>query len=189
MQKVNNGAFINEKLQKGSEARKKVVSNFSGISSDELNWKAAPGSWSIGQCLEHLIISDSSYFPSFKKIAEGNYRMTRWERWSPFSGVAGRFFKEQLREDVKKKMKAPKVFLPAHSHIDTGIVDRFYQHHDIFQKYIRAFDKIDLDRPIISSPSIAIITYSLRDVVHFLTEHEHRHINQAIRAKNAILMK
>jgi DinB superfamily len=38
----------------------------------------------------------------------------------------------------------------------------------------------DLDRTIINSPTIKWITYSLKDALEFLFEHEHRHLNQAI---------
>jgi uncharacterized damage-inducible protein DinB len=175
--------FIKEMLQRGKEAKDKVIVEFSDITLQQLNWKPAPGSWSIGQCLDHLVISDSSYFPALKKIAEGKYKMTIWERWSPFSAICGRILVDKLQEQVKKKMKAPKVFLPSVSNSDIGILQRFHQCHDIFMNYIAVCDKTDLDRTIITSPSIKFVTYSLRNAIRLLIQHQHRHINQAIRVK------
>lgn len=59
--------FIRSVLQKGGEAKEKASLEFSNISSEQLNWKPSAESWSIAQCLDHLIIADSSYFPDKKK--------------------------------------------------------------------------------------------------------------------------
>ena len=40
-----------------------------------------------------------------------------------------------------------------------------------------------VDKTIINSPLIPIVTYNLRDTFQFLIQHEHRHINQAIKVK------
>ena len=40
-----------------------------------------------------------------------------------------------------------------------------------------------MDKTIITSPPVQFVTYSLRDAFQFLIQHEHRHINQAIRVK------
>ena len=89
---------------------------------------------------------------------------------------------DRLQEQVKKKMKAPKVLLPSVS-IDTGILERFHKHLDSFLNYVAGCDKVNVDKIIITSPAIKIVTYSLRDAITFLIQHEHRHINQAIRVK------
>jgi hypothetical protein len=41
----------------------------------------------------------------------------------------------------------------------------------------------DIDKTIITSPILSIVTYSLRDAFQFLVTHERRHINQAVRVK------
>jgi len=172
-------------LQKGNEAKDKVIVEFPNMTLQQLNWKPAPSSWSIAQCLDHLVIADSSYFPALKKIFEGTYAMTIWERWSPFSAICGRILVDKLQEHAKKKMKAPKVFRPSTSNIDIGIIERFYQHHDIFMDYIASCDNTDLDRTNITSPAIRFVTYNLRNAIKLLVRHEHRHINQAIRVKQS----
>lgn len=64
-------AFIESILQKGKEVKEKARLEFSDISLEQLNWKLSAESWSIAQCLDHLIIADSFYFPELKKIIEG----------------------------------------------------------------------------------------------------------------------
>src|SRR5215510_4453254 len=104
--------FIKEILWIGFEAKNKVVAEFSNLTTEQFNWKPFPDSWSIAQCLHHLIVSDSSYFPDLKKIINGSYKMSFWQRYSPFSKKLGQKLKKQLREQVTKKMKAPKKIQP-----------------------------------------------------------------------------
>jgi DinB superfamily len=178
---ITDEAFIEEILQKGKEAKEKVKKEFSAITFEQLNWKPSVETWSIRQCLEHLMISHDSYFPELEKITTGNYRMNFWEKHSPFTGMFGRMFKEQLTEQVKRKMKAPKKIQPQKSNKSLDLIQDYYKNLDIFLGYISNCSKVDIDKTIITSPLLGIITYS---ALFFLVQHEHRHVNQAIRVKN-----
>jgi len=182
---MNDPFYIQLMLEKGRQANEKVKTEFSNITVHQLNWKPAPERWSIGQCLDHLIVSDSLYFPSMKKIAEGNYRMNFWERWNPLSNFLGKMLVEQLQERVKKKVKAPRIFNPSSSEIDLGVLDRFQKHLDTLLEYIESHKKTDIDKINITSPVSRFITYSLRDAITILINHEHPHIHQAEHVKEA----
>jgi uncharacterized damage-inducible protein DinB len=175
--------FIEIQVQKGRQAREKFNREFSGISENQLNWKPSPEKWSIGQCLEHLVNSDSSYFPTFKTIGEGTYKMSFWARYSPLTNFFGRTFKKQLSEDIKIKLKAPKKFQPTKSNLTLDIVKRYEGNLDALLVLFSKCKGADLDKTIIASPITSIVTYSLRDTITFLMQHEHRHLNQAIRVK------
>ena len=175
--------FIEGMLIKGEEAGDKVKAEFSNITLQELNWKPVPESWSIGQCLDHLITADCLYFPALKKITNNAYQMTAWQKWSPFSGLLGKILADQLQEKPKGKLKAPGVFVPSFSQIDTGILDRFQKHLDTLLEYIGALKEIDIDKTRITSPAAKFVTYNLRNTIKILVPLLHRHINQAIRVK------
>ncbi len=180
---MTDAQFIQKMIVKGKEAGEKVRLEFPGITLGQLNWKPAPESWSIGQCLDHLIVADCLYFPAFKKIAENTYRMTAWQKWSPFGGLFGKILVSQTQETVKRKVNTARVFYPSASQVDAGIFERFHKHLDSLLEYIDSFEKTDLDKTHITSPVSGFITYSLRNTVTLLIQHEHRHINQAIRVK------
>jgi hypothetical protein len=180
---MKDALFIERMLQKGKEAHEKVNAEFSGISLHQLNWKPDEDSWSIGQCLDHLIVADCLYFPALKRIAAGKFEMSFWEKWNPFSILFGRMLVNQLQEKVKKPTKAPKVFIPSSGQIDIGVIERFHKHLDTLMEYIAACKTIDLDKTHITSPVSKFITYSLRNAITILIQHEHRHINQAMRLK------
>jgi hypothetical protein len=132
-----------------------------------------------------LIVSDSLYFPGLKKIAEGDFEMNFGERWNPFSRFLGKALVQQIQETVTKKLKAPKVFVPSSSHIGPGIPDNFQKHLDTLPEYIAAHKRTNINKINITSPVPKWVTYSLRDAITILIHHEHRHINQAVRVKEA----
>lgn len=179
--------FIQAMLEKGNEAKQKVLSEFANLTLIQLNWKSSPESWSIGQCLDHLLVSNLQYFPILKKIAEGRYKMRFWERNSPFSRIFGHMIAEATQEKVKKKMKTPKVFHPSESQVDAGIIERFLKHLDTLMAYTAACSKEDLDMTRITSPVSKFITYSLRHTFQILYPHLHRHINQGLKVKSFMI--
>ena len=101
--------FIQQMLERGKGAGERVKTEFSKLSLQQLNWKPAPDKWSIGQCLDHLIVSNSSYFPVFERITNGTYQMTAWQKLSPFSSLFGKLIRNQTQENVKMKLKTAKV--------------------------------------------------------------------------------
>lgn len=151
-----------------------------GVSPEQLNWKPAAEKWSIGQCLEHLVISDCAYFPVLKEITEGTHEMNFWENWNPLSGLFGKMLVSQVEEKTRKKLNTPKIFMPPELPVDGGIFERFYKHLDTLVEYLAICQRVDIDKIHISSPVSRVVTYSLRNAFLLLTQHLHRHIEQAI---------
>lgn len=178
-------AFIESILQRGRQAKEKARFEFSNISPGQLNWKPSQQSWSIAECLGHLIASHNSYFPTLKNISEGTFRMNFWEKYSPFTAACGRMLKDQMQEQVKKKLVAPKKIRPVTGEVTIDFLDVYDKNLTSFLEYIFSCRGVDLDKTIITSPIMQIVTYTLRDALSFLVEHEHRHINQAIRVKSS----
>lgn len=178
--------FIEHTLQRGRQAREKVLKTFPELTLRQFNWKVLPNSWSISQCLEHLVISDSAYFSNLEKITNGRYAMTFWEKYSPFTSLFGRVLKDQLQEQVKRKMKTHRKLTPQTSEKSLDFINEYVKNLDTFLNYVSNCRHIDIDKTIITSPTIKIITYSLRNAFQFLVEHEHRHINQAIRVRDNV---
>jgi len=176
-------SFIQSILQKGNDAAEKVNLNFSSISESQLNWKPSPQSWSIAQCLQHLMITHLAYFPVLKEVVEGTFKMNFWERSSPLTSFWGRIMKNQLQDQVKRKMKAPLKIQPTKSEYHIVLLDRYHENLEEFLDLISQCRNVDVDTTIITSPLLSIVTYNLRDAFQLLLQHEHRHLNQALRVK------
>ena len=170
-------------IARGTAAGERVQNEFASLSYAQLNWKPGADRWSIGQCLDHLIISDCLYFPAFKMIVAGRHRMSFWESWSPFTGLFGKLMVNQVGEKPNRKIKAPKILVPTESNIDAGILERFQKHLDSLIEFMIDCRNADIDRTHISSPVNRFITYSLRNAFLLLVQHEHRHISQGVKVK------
>lgn len=175
--------FINRILQKGKEAEEKVAASFSNLSTRQINWKPGPKSWSIAQCLDHLIISKRYYFPILEKITNNTYQMCNWEKYSPLSGLWGRLFIRMVQEHSGIRIPAPEMLSPEQSDFSTGIINEYGHNLSTMLQYISKCRTTDIQHVIITSPVSGIITCTLKDIFQLQLQHDHRHINQAIRVK------
>jgi len=177
---------MNERVQKVTHdltlSGDVVKTSFGALSVEQLNWKPDEKSWSVAQCLEHLIASHSGYLPLFEELATGDVKPRFLEKISPFSGFFGRFLIKSLDPANLKKMKAPGKAQPSASEIGSDIIDRFYVHQQQLIDGIRKIPPtVDATTTIITSPLLGIITYSLDDCYSILVVHCQRHIAQAKR--------
>lgn len=172
--------FIEERVKRGLEAKEKANIHFSHLSFEQFNWKLSKEKWSIAECLQHLLIADRCYFNDLMEIGNGSYQMTTWEKYSPLTSLLGKLLKEQMKEKVKKKLVTHKLLTPTSSSYSLALLNEYNDNLSKFIDLVGSCKNTDLDKTVINSPTITWITYSLRDAIEFLFEHEHRHINQAI---------
>ena len=155
-----------------------------GLSEDQLNWKPAPGSWSIAQCLEHLIAATEGFDQYFEKaIASGRekrsvdgaipYRPTRLGGW----------LIKQLVPEATRKVPAPKIFRPAESSSIKGALERFLQQQERFVKFVKDATGIDYNKTKLRSPVTPLMRYSLADAFVLTVVHGRRHLGQAQRVR------
>jgi hypothetical protein len=156
-----------------------VRASFGALTPDQLNWKPAADSWSIAQCLDHLILTNTQMLPAIDgKIAGGGNSF--WENWSPLTGYFGRFLSGTMTKD-EKKFKAPSKAIVPPSDIDVDIVDNFAENNRILKEKISACGDLDWRSTVVTSPFMRLMTYRLADGVDILVGHEKRHIRQAKR--------
>jgi hypothetical protein len=158
-----------------------VRTAFGALTPEQLNWTPSEKSWSVAQCLEHLIVINSLYFPVFEKLRSPDVRPTFLERYSPFSGFFGRFLIKAMSPENPKKMKTSKKAYPTASAIDGDIVDRFVAHNRELADQIGMISPDVELKTIITSPLAGFVTYSLDDCLTMLVVHERRHLLQAKR--------
>lgn len=57
-----------------SSADERATAVATGLTSQELNWKSHPGEWSVGQCIDHLLVSNTVYCPAISEALAGHQR-------------------------------------------------------------------------------------------------------------------
>src|ERR1044072_4125454 len=161
----------------GHEAREV----FGLLSAAQLNWKPSAEQWSVGQCFDHLIVTNSTFFPDMERVAAGTYRSSLWGRVSPLSGFFARFILKALDPEKGRKTKAPRVFEPTKSDVAPDVIERFAAHQDDLVNHMRATSDADLRGLKVTSPVSPVATYSLLDAYRIVVAHERKHFEQARR--------
>jgi DinB superfamily len=171
-----------KELQTVAEDARKV---FGGLSAAQLNWKPSAEQWSVGQCLDHLIVTNRCFFPDMERVASGKYRSSLWGRVSPLSGFFARFILKALDPEKGRKTKAPRVFEPSKSDVAADVIERFEAHQAELSTRMRATAGADLRGLKVTSPVSPVATYSLLDAYRIVVAHERKHFEQARRVTRA----
>lgn len=158
-----------------------AVKVFGGLSPAQLNWKPSAEQWSVGQCFDHLIVTNRCFFPDLERVASGKYKSSLWGRVSPLSGFFGRLILKALDPEKGRKTKAPRVFEPSKSDVAADVIERFTAHQTELSTRMRATAGADLRRLKVTSPVTSVATYSLFDAYRIVVAHERKHFEQARR--------
>jgi hypothetical protein len=171
-----------KELQTVAEDARKV---FGGLSTAQLNWKPSEQQWSVGQCFDHLIVTNRCFFPDMERVAAGKYRSSLWGRVSPLSGFFARLILKALDPEKGRKTKAPRVFEPAKSDVAADVIEQFATHQTELSTRMLATTGADLRGLKITSPVAAVATYSILDAYRIVVAHERKHFEQAQRVTRA----
>lgn len=174
-------------VQRLDQINEAVREDFQPLDHAELNWKPNAESWSIAQCLEHVIRSNEPYFDKFEGAVKGTLRANLYERIPVLPGLWGRFVLNAVSPETRRKLRAPKLSTPSQSTLPADIVERFLSENRKLASAIQSLNNVDLDRIIITSPLASFVVYSLRHAVLILVAHEERHLLQAQSVRVALL--
>lgn len=159
---------------------------FGGLSAEQMNWKPGDKQWSIGQCLEHLIVSNRTYFPQLKALGnEIPKAPTFWERLPFLPKFWGNMLLRSITPEPKRKMSAPSVFKPGQSEVAEDILQQFKAHNLELVRHLRNTRGLNHSHVVITSPAASFVVYSLHDAINILANHEERHLLQAKRVMEA----
>jgi hypothetical protein len=85
---------------------------FGELDAAQLNWKPAPESWSVAQCLDHLLTANRQMFPAMAAAASGAHQASFWESVPVIPGLLGRFMVKAVSPNARQKVKAPAKIRP-----------------------------------------------------------------------------
>lgn len=168
-------------LQEAARLGEEVRQRFGPLGPEQVNWKPAEGEWSVGQCLEHLVISNQPYVQIFEDSLAGRRRRRLWERMPLLPDLFGKFLIGALHPETGRPVKARPAFRPSSSRLEPAIVGRFLDQHAQLARLMEASGRLDLDGTIITSPVLGLIIYSLMDACRIIVVHEMNHVAQARR--------
>ena len=148
---------------------------------EQLNWQAAPGTWSIGQCLEHLCIANEAYLPPIC-VALDDKSFGSTPEITP--GWFARWFIRNYIEPSSqtKRAPAPKRIVPG-SKVESSVLDRFLSTNQDARHLIRRAAAYDVNRIRFKNPFVRGIRFTVGTGLQIICGHERRHLLQAERVK------
>lgn len=177
----NTITFTEPHLEQIYRQTQKVIEQlkeFEGLTHQQLNWKPAPTSWSIAQCVDHLKKTNEQYLILLQKALE-DARVRNLKAQKPFkSAWFGKFFANQMKPNGRK-IKNPALFSPRTSDLDIHILQEFIALKISILTYIQNLNGFDIQRMKIYSPISKLIVFRVGDALQIMVNHDFRHIEQA----------
>lgn len=158
-----------------------VRKTFGELSAGQLNWKSNASEWSIGQCFDHLIMTNSLYFPKIQKVADGTHKNNFFSAIPFMPDFFGKLLKKAVNPDSPKKMKNPPVFSPSKSEISETIFEDFFKDQEKMISLMEIIQHLDTEKIKIATPISNAVNIRLNDVFEASIMHSRRHFNQAKR--------
>lgn len=149
-----------------------VVKTFGDLTEVQLNWKPNENKWSIGECLDHIMTTNRSYFNTFEAINSGKHKTPFWGKLPFLKGYFGKYLVDNSTAIVKGKMKTPTVFKPTRSEVPANIVEEFKNHQTEMTNWANQTDSVSHDQTILSSPAASFVVYNLKDAWQIIAGHE-----------------
>jgi hypothetical protein len=162
-----------------SDARATALA--SGLSVAQLNWRADLATWSVGQCLDHLRVTNEVYG---RAISSSLTAAPTGPVDDITPGWFGRWFiRTAIDPDTqKRKGKAPKKIVPIAT-VDATILDRFLRSNQDTRGLIGRAHPFDVNRVRFVNPFISWIRFTVGTGFEIITKHEVRHLLQAERIR------
>jgi hypothetical protein len=149
------------------------------LSSAQLNWSARPGAWSIGQCLQHLAVSNEVYVAP---LAEALRVPATGPVQEVTPGWFARYFIRNYIAPSNKMARAPGKIAPR-EHIELSVLDRFVQSNQTVRDLADLAQDHDVNRIRFVNPFIPVKLFTVGTAFEIVWQHEARHLLQAERMR------
>ncbi len=153
------------------------------LNREQFNWAQAPGMWSVGECLNHLICVDRMYAEKIAHAVDQG-RQRKMFGQPPFRyGPIESYFLRNTEPPPKLRVKAPKAFVPAPAgNLDARqSLDDFRELNRRLARLVEQAQDLDWARVRVNSPILPVWKWSLGVVLAVAVAHDRRHLYQARR--------
>jgi hypothetical protein len=170
---------IIQECTKTTEANiERASKTFSHLSDIQFNWKSNPESWSVGECISHLVNSNNLYLNKIEMILS-SCASSLEKDFTYKQSFMGKLIAKAVDPVSVRKTKTFKVFFPDASEIHKRIIDEYVKSSKKFIELAGRMQNLDLNRIKLSSPVNKLIRLNLGDALIIITKHDERHLNQA----------
>jgi DinB superfamily len=152
-----------------------------GLSVEQMNWQPMPYAWSVGQCIEHLNITNEVYLPAIAAALDGQpqgrveeIRLGWPSRWFIRNFIAP--------NPGGKRAKAPSEIEPA-SQVGPQVLAAFLRSNQAAGRLVKQASVFDVNRIRFGNPFVPPLRFTVGTGLEIVAKHESRHLLQAERVR------
>jgi hypothetical protein len=176
-------AWCRQVIDELNDADRRARDVAGALSPQQLNWNPTEGSWSVGQCLDHLLVANDVYLPAIAAALE-NRRPSPVESITP-GWFGGWFIRNYIEPSPGGgKARAPRKIVPA-SRVDPSVLDRFLQSNDVARNLVRGAGPYDVNRIRFRNPFLPLLRFTVGTGLEIVWRHQRRHLLQAERVRQS----
>ncbi len=153
----------------------RVEAALAPLSDEAFRRPPAPGVWSCGQVVEHLILGNSRYLVAATDAVE---RAAAADPETPVRlSWIGRFLVDAAGPEVNAPAPPPMRPGPAES-TPRRVIDDWKAQQEAFARLVERAQGRDLNRFLYRNPYVPVFRMNLADVFTLAVEHTERHVRQ-----------
>jgi hypothetical protein len=164
------------------------------LTPSQLWQRPRPKRWSVGECLDHLVLAGDSYLEVLDEAITGAARAENASTTGePRPNVLERILLHGLEPPARIRIPAPARIRPRrpHSAVEPASTEnddpadpraRFQEKRQDYARRLEAAEGLDLEGVKVRSPFVRWIHISLDTAFRIVSGHERRHLAQAERA-------
>ena len=160
-----------------TEENREEAKSFKKLTASVLNFKESSDSWSILECIEHLVRYGNFYLPEIGiQLEKSKHQKVDIYK----TGFFGNYFaNSMLPKDKVNKMKTFKSMNPTGSKVDVKVLDKFIQQQDTMLKLLAKAKETDINKVKTAISITPLIRLRLGDTFKVVIFHNWRHLIQA----------
>ena len=157
-----------------------------GMDAAALMRRPSDGGWSVGEILEHLILTADAMIPLAEAAVGGLERAGRKATRPTGLGLMGWLLVKSLEPPPRMKTKTIRPFEPLEVSDPLGLTDRFLETNATLDRLVARATGLATGAVKLTSPFNARVTYNLYAALRIVLVHARRHLWQARAAKAAL---
>jgi len=139
--------------------------------------------WSVGQCVEHLYITNHVYLEPISLALVGG-RLGAVDEITP--GWLGRWFIRRYIEpsSTGARRRAPRKIKPP-SRVEPSVLRRFLTSNDRARELVRSAGSHDVNQIRFKNPFVPLLRFTVGTGFEIVSKHQRRHLLQAERIRSS----
>lgn len=183
---IDSRALLTDLTRRTRQVLQTIEQELLPLSEKQLNHKPGPDSWSALECIAHLNRYGAFYLPELQRVLSAAKRQPVRSEFR--SGWLGNYFAQSMlpQNGEIKKMKTLAPMNPAGSKLTSEELRIFIKQLNKMLEYFKAAETVDLTRNKTGVSISKWIKLRLGDTLRFVTYHNERHLQQALRAVQTV---